>query len=172
MSFFFSGHSIWKLYFLVEKWILIWVIAQTKSEHKLHVSASNYCTPDNAVQTSAITYKLVNVQLLTHLVVDMQLLPGVNVSWLAGMNVSSFPDVDVRYPACARQRTCVCARQATSRCMCTTAHLCMWTRLHFLPKCVLGLKILIKCCQCIRIKNWGWDGTTTLEKEACSVPCN
>ena len=79
------------------------------------------------------------MQLLTHLVVDMQLLPGVHVLSLPGMNVSSFTGVDVKYQACVMSvyvqdralvnlrdspPTDVCARQPTYRCLYNITHLC------------------------------------------------
>ena len=42
---------------------------------------------DTSTPGSATIYTSVDVQLLTHLVVDMQLLPGVDVSSLTGVDV-------------------------------------------------------------------------------------
>ena len=74
-----------------------------------------YSKFDTSAPGSASMYTSVNLLLLTHLVVDMQLLPGVNVPSIPGEDIASLPGVDVKYLACVceSQRTCVCARQPT-----------------------------------------------------------
>ena len=64
---------------------------------------------DTSTPGSATMYTGVDVQLLTHLVVDMQLLPGMDVSSLTGVDVKHLARVNTK------QRTCVCAREPTNR---------------------------------------------------------
>ena len=75
-------------------------------------SKFNASTPDSTTINTSV-----NEQLFIYLVVDMQLLPGVNVSSLPGVNMSSLPGMDVIYLACVckSQSTTACARQPTCR---------------------------------------------------------
>ena len=75
----------------------------------------------SSTSDSATMYVWVDVQLLAQLVVDMQLLPGVNVSSLSSVNMSSLPGMDVKYLACAcvdvKYLACACAKQHTCVCV-------------------------------------------------------
>ena len=91
------------------------------SARRVHIYMYFYSKFVTYTPGTAITYKSVNVQLLAQLIMDMQLLPGVNMS--------SLPWVEVKYLACvyvcAGQCTRVCARQPSYSSTCKAAHLCM-----------------------------------------------